>query len=1640
MSSPAQMIVGQDTLFGNEWINYSQSYIKIKVSKTGFYRVQGSDLAQVLSQNGQSLSSINASQFALYHEGQEQAIYLSTTGTLSPSDYIEFWAKGNQGSIDKFLYKFANQHVNPYFSLFNDTAVYFLTWDNQANHKRISNQANDLSSPPSAEAYCWFEALRVNSNVLDQGKVYSGGLRRTAFDIGEGYTNSASNNLSQSIPTPNRYTSGPDCQVNMHVISSANDHDLSIEVGSTSYFSQVFTGYNMNVYNFAVPSSQLGASTTTVRVRGLLGSTDRHSTPFVKLTYPREFSFGGDSLISFSLSANPSARYIEFQNFDASTGNPWLYDLTNGYRLEVFWNAGVGRVLLPAPVAGNQALTRNLVLVRANYFQTSALQFVQFRNLATLNADYAIVTHPSLMLDGNGGAAVQDYADYRFQTGFNPAIIDIQELYDQFAYGIERHPLSIRNFTGFAVKNWSNPRYLFLIGKARAYSTARSGTPEDFFIPTFGLPESDILLAADNNRQTPRIPIGRLAVTNSDEVRAYLNKVIGIESYTTLPQSIEDRAWMKNVLHLGGGFPGFETTTIRSILEQMAALVENVQFGGRVFPFYKTSTDPIQVSQSDALDSLINNGVALITFFGHSSPNSFDYNLDRPENYNNTDRHPVMLSMGCYTGNIHIGGPSIARDFVLIPEKGAIAFIASSGLSTLSSLGVYGRRFYTELSGNSYTNGIGVMMQRTINTLGGSVGVDLENAITEMTLHGDPALRIYPQPGPDYLIGSQDYQVSPDLITTRLDSFELKLEISNIGSAVNDSFNVQIRRVFPDGSVSTLNNVPRMKAPYSRGTLLVNIPVGGNAALGLNLIQVTVDQDNEVAEVPSPAAESNNYLEIPIYILSDEVIPVYPSDFGIVGQAPTLKASTANVFEPIKEYIFEIDTTELFNSPALEQGNIIQAGGTLEWQPNISMIDSTVYYWRVSKRPAAGEAYDWRKRSFIYLAGIPDGWNQSHYFQYLYDRYQNMRLPQNRDFEFVSDVQAIDIENAYTSTVDYRRIAVYQNGFIINSLSGQCLNGQGLYVLVFDSLSLNPWENPPLTDSYGSFGCNSFQVAGFYFPTTDVNYRFNLIRFLQDSIPDNNYVLVYSLNDYQSELWDDDQANFGLSIFSTLGQYGASLIENTRNNPAPYAFFFKKNDPLFSPYEILGDSVNAVITGTFNIPGNWDEGNVKSTKIGPAMAWNQLKWAASQDQYLSDSLGVDVLGVQANGVETLLLQNIQVRDTSLTQVDAGQYPYLRLQFNARDTLRSTSPQLDYWRVLYEPLPDAAVRPEILFSFKSDTLQQSDSLKMSVKVENISTQDMDSLLVRYAVLNQPDLNYFKRYKALNVGDTLNASVAIPTGSLNGPQQFLVEINPNSDQPEEHFFNNLALRNFFVKGDRVNPLLDVTFDGVYIMDGDLVSAKPEIQVTLRDENTFLALNDTSDFQLYLKNPQGQTSRLFFTDPAMNFIPANNGDLSRQNKAMILYNPNTLEDGTYELIVNAQDRSGNSSGALSYRVSFKVINEASISNVLNYPNPFTTSTRFVFTLTGYELPDYMKIQIMTVSGKVVREITMDELGPIRIGHNLTDFEWDGTDMFGDRLANGVYLYRVTAKLNGSEYKLYNNNTSQYFEGGWGKMYLMR
>ena len=474
--------------------------------------------------------------------------------------------------------------------------------------------------------------------------------------------------------------------------------------------------------------------------------------------------------------------------------------------------------------------------------------------------------------------------------------------------------------------------------------------------------------------------------------------------------------------------------------------------------------------------------------------------------------------------------------------------------------------------------------------------------------------------------------------------------------------------------------------------------------------------------------------------------------------------------------------------------------------------------------------------------------------------------------------------------------------------------------------------------------------------------------------------------------------------------------------------------------EVIAENSFETIEKTIAITTKWYEGDMQSTMVGPAKSWDSIKWAVNLSEVPeNDTSYLDVFGINSSGGLELIIEKSTEKKLDISTIDPQQYEKIVLKFYTKDELTLSSADLDYWRVLYEGVPEATLNLSSDYNFYSDTLEQGEILTLKMYANNISIYDMDSLLVRYILTDENNKNIIieETIAPLIQNDSLVLSFQYNTTDLNGTYQLSIEINPDKDQKECFYFNNLGLLYFTISEDRRNPVLDVTFDGIHIIDGDIVSAKPRIDIDLTDENPYLLIQDTSEMDVFLKYPDGTLRQIPLSNPEIEFYPAED----ENNHAKIIFLPSFEEDGTYELQVLAKDVSGNISGTQKFIVSFQVILNESISNVLNYPNPFSTSTQFVFTLTGTEIPEYLKIQIMNVSGQVVREILKEELGPLKIGLNRTEYTWNGTDEFGGKLANGVYLYRIVSKdIEGELYDNYETGTEKYFKNNLGKMVILR
>ncbi|THH36336.1 type IX secretion system sortase PorU [Neolewinella litorea] len=199
----------------------------------------------------------------------------------------------------------------------------------------------------------------------------------------------------------------------------------------------------------------------------------------------------------------------------------------------------------------------------------------------------------------------------------------------------------------------------------------------------------------------------------------------------------------------------------------------------------------------------------------------------------------------------------------------------------------------------------------------------------------------------------------------------------------------------------------------------------------------------------------------------------------------------------------------------------------------------------------------------------------------------------------------------------------------------------------------------------------------------------------------------------------------------------------------------------------------------------------------------------------------------------------------------------------------------------------------------------------------------------------------------------------------------------------------------------PTVDVYLDDTDFVAGGQVGEDPVLLLHLSDD---LGINVTG-------NSIGHDLEAVLDEDSRNAIVLNDyyeADVDDFRSGKVRYPLFDLKPGLHTVTVRAWDVANNSSVATTEFLVATDIGDA-LSHVLNYPNPFTTSTCFQFdhTLVGQEVTAI--VQIFTVSGKLVK--TLEAGFPFSDGSVRQDdcIAWDGLDDYGDPLARGVYLYQV-------------------------------
>ncbi len=1648
------------------WYDYSLTYYKIPTAQDGIYRIS----AAAMQASGLNTESLDPRTIRVYRHGKEVAIHVEgeADGKIDPGDFIDFYGLRNDAELDRKLYTKFSTLPNPYYNTYSDTTAFFLTVTPGVRGKRMNQRPAPSANLPQVTDF-ETEQLQVLSDQYSLGISYTLDFRLSAYDQGQGWmgtqiTKGVARDLTFSN-LGNLLASGA-ARLEIGLVGrSAHPHLVTISAGPVTGTQRPltqtsFTGYEYPQLTLDLQMSDFNPNGTLV-VRVLpqgAESVDNVSIAYAKVTFSKPVEPGdfGGRRMNFPMGS-------QRVTFEQTQQNYVAVEVSDPYTTQKVLVSKTGTSSsFTASVPG--AASKIWIQPDQSVTQVGEMKKVNFRNYVGQAADYILVGHSELEKASDKYAnPLKKYAEHRASTlggGFDTLTVKMDELYDQYSYG-EKSPVALYEFLK-AYYPVHKPTHILLAGRSLAvYSQTRVNNvnvfyrkaPQEFsfqdLVPVGGYPFSDNIYTLNLNPEKPNNPaiaIGRIPAKTSQHLADYLDKAIEKDQVgVTEP-------WQKELVHLSGGVSEFELERYFGFMNGFKAIAEGPFLGGNVTTYRKRSNSVVEVID---ITGDLNEGRSMLTFFGHGAPTVIDIEIgfasDPSLGYANKGKYPVMLFNGCDYGSAFSTVYTQGEDWIITPEKGAISVMANTSIGVDVFLKRYSDLFYKWAFADSSTiyRTLGEVKLKTEGQFVDLYGTSPLNYshMEQMVMLGDPGVRMFPADKADYAVNVEEVSLetfddSP--ISAISDSLKLSFVVRNLGTTDPDSLNFKIDRKLPDGTIINFEPV-RIPSIDRVDTLVFSVPNSLLDAAGDNQFTISVNTEKVVPELTF----ANNTVNYTAFIPLSGTINLYPWNFGIVGKKDIKLISQApGKLTETRTLIVQMDTTINFNSSFRKELRSTTSG-LVEWPVSLSAgNDSTTYYWRSRyEEPKAGETDDWTNSSFSYLANSGDGWTQRENDQLAQSKLENLELdPARESWQYIRQSTGFEVftVGSGVDSLNFRNTQFYYDQIpqiidnVNNANSRLCPNGT-LGLVAIDQKTLLPYLAIPIPgfDILDSRACGRVpQMIQSITNALITSSGSSMLREYVNGVKPGDYVIVFTVGSVTFDAWPD-------RAYQELKELGANEATlRALKTGDPYILYGRKGMAAGEAIEIVGNPTFEVpanqqtVSFKSEVQGYFTDGLILTPKIGPASSWERFFQNVNARSWINEEefTHFDILGVMESGEEQVLIGNVLDQEMEIAAIDPANYPYLRLRYAMNDGNSTQPAQLDRWQVNYEGVPEGV----LLEKTPGDRirLKEGQNAKIDFIFKNVSLYNfLDSIQVDWKITNLTTKkveNYSKKIPAVKAGDQADFSVEFNSKGRVGETELEVFANPRI-QREQTYRNNLIDFGvaFEVEGDDSFSLLDVNFDGIYIMDGDLVSPTVMVTALLKNDQTLVHKADTLGMEIFLKkNCEGcQFEKINFSNPSLTWAPASENESFR-----VSFLPGPLEDGMFTLRITNED------SPQPYEITFEVVNESQITNFYPYPNPFSTSVRFVFTLTGAEIPDEIKIQIMTVTGKVVREILQSELGPIRIGNNITEYAWNGRDEFGDQLANGVYIYRVLVRKNGQFMEHRPTAGDRGFTKGYGKMYLLR
>jgi hypothetical protein len=1475
-----------------------------------------------------------------------------------------------------------NRGDSTYLDFYTDTSAYWLTWGGGAG-RRFSPvpqppgiPGSQVAAAPTTlhkEENTDFYEGSTDQEITNSGAVPGKGWVWEYYYPNSQYTHAFTlDSLGQGATTAS-------CRVRLYSTTLNSTHTARFWANDSLLGQVTFSARTEGKFSASFPAAWLHPGSNTFRI---LSDTPELVNQFYldwfEIDYSRTLRATGNQLV-FAAPAVPGGVPVSYSVNGFASPAIEVYDLSTQRQITGGAVAVDGSGLYGVTFQDTVSTPRTYAVIGDGGAQIAPpVEGKVFKDIRVNagGADYVIIAHRNFL------PAAEQLASFRqAANGVRTAVIDVQDIYDEFNFGV-LNAEKIKEFLRYASVNWPGaaPSCLLLLGDASwDFHHYMPTTIKTNYVPGYGVPTGDNWFGCFDSAYpyVPSLLIGRLPVQDPIQAQRTVAKVIAYDG--SLPAE-----WVKSFLLISGGTSDGEKIDFNAKSDySINQYVYPDPVGGAAYKVYKTTANTIDGENKQLLRDIVKSGVVFLNFLGHSGGRIWGVDIGSPNDLENTNgKLPFVTSVSCNVGAF--AEPSnnvLSEDFVLADNRGAIGVWSSSTLGYV----------YTGWTLVNYC--LAEMKDHGVRTLGAltstaryrlfqaSGGADyITAAAMAMTpLLGDPLTRLALPVKPDLAVTTDDLLLSSPVPSANDTALTVSVRVHNYGLVPPDSVVVSLADQYHGSGTSLFN----AKIPAVRIRDSVAVRWRGTANVGDHQFQAVIDPGGLIDEV----TKANNTASLQQYVYANLISVVRPLPSTVVPPGPVLlRVSGPLGLDSLNMQVrFELDTTSSFSSPGLTYAEVAPGPVSAEWTtPPLAV--GPVYWWRA--RTQTGSVVGaWTTSLFSVSADVPAlpfvRWQEGGAVQFLRGRF-NQTAVTDSGVTIAADVPI----TLYARSLGYRADANRDYYSLLQSnsqsMSGYWwVNGTG-----FMGMRVNEFT-----------GQVDFQ--GFNTPSQAVQAD-SLTQFIAVTPPGNYIALSVIFDGY---------SNVTPALRAAIKGLGSALIDTVRPGDA-WSMIARKP----------GNGIPLTVREDWSRPGTTAEslqvanyyragsGTLTSSPLPVPQRWGPFRWTLDGSGAVTDGQ-IALLGIRDSGrVDTLRRiprDSIQVNLGGLESVTADP-AYVSfaasVYLSSKDAL--LTPVLRRWSADFEPAADLAVSGRTLSAPKI-SLAKGAGGSVTLSVYNIGYRTSDS---GHVLLSQMQGDAAVRTLAAVAFDSISAGSSrilhIPFDTQGLPNQFVLQarVVPAASSRDLLGTNNSTLYGFVLTGvkNTLDARVQMFSDGVQLMDGDYVSARPTVVVRLVDLVSSSSAAPRVD--LFVDNA-------IVTTPNTPLAPAD-GKSVQAGGEELRFTP-VLAPGTHLLRVRIAEANGTGgTDSVAHAVTVNVLAEARILQMFNYPNPLQTETWFTFVLTGTRPPDDVTIRIFTVAGRKIREIYLP-MGSLQVGFNR--IRWDGRDAEGDEIANGYYFYQISLRSGG-------------------------